>query len=71
MLLKAMMNISPINQQLRRKKKSLVLRLDESRAALATYPAMREFEALADWLGLKPKVKVGSFKFGGEEEEEE
>ena len=56
---------------LRRKKKSLVLRLDESRAALATYPAMREFEALADWLGLKPKVKVGSFKFGGEEEEEE
>ncbi len=49
----------------------LVLRLDESRAALATYPATREFEMLADWLDLKPKIKIGSFDFSGFDEEEE
>ena len=48
-----------------------MLRLDESRAALATYPATREFEMLADWLDLKPKIKIGSFDFSGFDEEEE
>ena len=48
-----------------------LLRLDESRAALATYPATREFEMLADWLDLKPKIKIGSFDFSGFDEEEE
>ena len=43
----------------------------ESRAALATYPATREFEMLADWLDLKPKIKIGSFDFSGFDEEEE
>ncbi len=56
---------------LRRKKKSLVLRLDESRAALAIYPATRDFEILAEWLDLKPKIRIGSFTFSGLTEEEE
>ena len=63
--------VSLSTSALRRKKKSLVLRLDESRAALATYPATREFEMLADWLDLKPKIKIGSFDFSGFDEEEE
>ena len=56
---------------LKRKKKSLVLRLDESRAALAIYPATRDFEILAEWLDLKPKIKIGSFAVSELSEEEE
>ncbi|KWV96407.1 Ppx/GppA family phosphatase [Erythrobacter sp. AP23] len=63
--------VSLTTSALRRKKKSLVLRLDESRAALANYPATQDFEILATWLDLKPKIKIGSFDFSGIEDEEE
>ena len=63
--------VSLSTSALRRKKKSLVLRLNESRAALANYPATRDFEMLADWLDLKPKIKIGDFKFSGIGEDEE
>jgi len=56
---------------LKRKKKSLVLRLDESRAAPAIYPATRDFEIPAEWLNLKPKIKIGSFAVSELSEEEE
>ena len=66
--------VSLSTSALRRKKKSLVLRLHESRAALAIYPATQDFERLAEWIGLKPKIKIGDFDFNSlalEEEEEE
>nr|WP_247712045.1 Ppx/GppA family phosphatase [Qipengyuania qiaonensis] len=66
--------VSLTTSALRRKKKTLVLRLDESRAPLANYPATLDFEILAEWLDLKPKIKIGSFEFSGlgdDEEEEE
>ncbi|QYJ08582.1 Ppx/GppA family phosphatase [Qipengyuania flava] len=63
--------VSLSTSALRRKKKSLVLRLNESRSALAAYPATKDFEMLADWLDLKPKIKIGDFKFSGIGEDEE
>lgn len=67
--------VSLSTSALKRKKKSLVLRLDESRAALANYPATQDLEVLAGWLDLKPKIKIGNFDFASlssdEEEEEE
>ncbi|MFK4002583.1 Ppx/GppA family phosphatase [Qipengyuania sp. NPDC077563] len=59
--------------KLRLKKKSLVLYLDESRAALATYPLTRDLDILAEWLGRTAKIKIGEFNFTDtiEEEEEE
>ncbi|WP_247711371.1 Ppx/GppA family phosphatase [Qipengyuania gelatinilytica] len=51
------------NSKLRLKKKSLVLYIDESRAALAVWPLTRELEMLADWLGKEAKVKVGEYLF--------
>ncbi len=38
----------------------LILRLDQGRAALATYPVTRDLEMLADWLQLKPAIDIGS-----------
>ena len=49
--------------RLRVKKKSLVLYIDESRAALMTEPLMRDLETLAARLDRKPKVKTGDFAF--------
>lgn len=49
--------------RLRVKKKSLVLYVDESRAALVTEPLMRDLETLAARLNRKPKVKTGDFAF--------
>lgn len=63
--------VSLSTSALRRKKKSLVLRLNESRSALANYPATKDFEMLANWLDLKPKIKIGDFKFSGIGEDEE
>ncbi len=63
--------VSLTTSALRRKKKSLILRLDESRAALANYPATQDFDNLAQWLGLKPKIKIGSFNFSGAGEDQE
>ncbi len=59
--------------KLRLKKKSLVLYLDERRAALATYPLTRDLDILAEWLGRQAKIKIGEFNFTDtiEEEEEE
>ena len=59
------------SSRLRLKRKSLVLYLDESRAALATWPLTRDFDVLAEWLGRNPKIKVGEFDFENELEEEE
>ena len=44
-------------------KKKLVLRLDESRAALAHYPVTLDLEVLAEWLGFAPRIKIGNFAF--------
>jgi len=63
--------VSLTTSALRRKKKSLVLRLDESRAALANYPATLDFEILAEWLDLKPKIKIGRFDFSGVSEDQD
>ncbi|MEX0343130.1 MAG: hypothetical protein AB3N06_11115, partial [Erythrobacter sp.] len=54
--------VSLSTSALRRKKKRLVLRLDESRAALGHYPATKDLETLAGWLDLEPKIKIGSFE---------
>ena len=59
------------NSKLRLKKKSLVLYLDDSRAALATWPLTRELEMLAEWLERKPKVKIGDFDFADEHDEDD
>ena len=59
------------SSRLRLKKKSLVLYMDESRAALATWPLTRDLEVLAEWLGRKPRIKIGQFDFSNELEEEE
>ena len=37
----------------------------------ALFGGVLEFEMLADWLDLKPKIKIGSFDFSGFDEEEE
>ena len=60
--------------RLRVKKKSLVLYLDDSRSALATWPLTRDLEFLAEWIERRPKIKTGDFDFDDEfsdEEEEE
>ena len=49
--------------RLRLKKKSLTLYLDESRAALATYPLTKELGALAEWLDREPRIKLGNYDF--------
>ena len=53
------------NSRLRLKKKSLVLYLDESRAALATWPLTKDLDVLAEWLDRTPKIKIG--EYGSEE----
>ncbi len=55
--------------RLERRKKRLVLRLDESRAPLANYPASQDFEILAEWLELKPQIRIGKLDFARSEEE--
>lgn len=55
---------------LERKKKRLVLRLDESRAALGHHPATQDLAILAEWLGLEPKIAIGSVAFLRRDEEE-
>lgn len=49
--------------RLRVKKKSLVLYIDNSRAALVTEPLKRDLEILAERLDRKPKVRTGEFEF--------
>ncbi|WFL78140.1 Ppx/GppA family phosphatase [Altererythrobacter arenosus] len=44
---------------LSRKKNKLVLTLEPSRAALAHYPLTFDLEVLANWLDLKPEIKIG------------
>ncbi|GMM92926.1 Ppx/GppA family phosphatase [Qipengyuania sp. MTN3-11] len=63
--------VSLTTSALRAKKKNLVLRLDKSRAALATWPVERDLEMLADWLGLTPKIKTGDFQFDEPDDEPE
>ncbi|MBA4764354.1 MAG: Ppx/GppA family phosphatase [Erythrobacter sp.] len=59
------------NSRLRLKKKSLVLYLDESRAALATWPLTNELEILAEWMDRKPKIKIGTYDFEDELESDD
>ena len=37
----------------------LVLRIDESRAAIAHYPLTQDVDVLANWLGLEPRIEIG------------
>jgi exopolyphosphatase/guanosine-5'-triphosphate,3'-diphosphate pyrophosphatase len=55
----AMMTTSSLS----RKKNKLLLNVDKSRAAMAHYPLTLDFEVLAGWLDLEPKIKIGSFEF--------
>lgn len=57
--------------RLRLKKGALVLYIDESRAALATWPLTHDFEVLADWLGRKPRIKTGTYEFADTLDEED
>lgn len=59
----AMMTTSALS----RRKNKLVLRLDESRAAMVHYPLTLDLEVLASWLGLEPRIRIGSFEFDEEE----
>ena len=59
------------NSKLRRKKKSLVLYVDQSRAALATWPVTNDLEILASWLGLTPKIKIGEYRSKDDLDEDE
>lgn len=58
--------VSMITSSLTRTKGSLVLRLDESRSALAHYPMTLDLEVLAAWLELTPEIKLGPVEPGGE-----
>ncbi len=51
--------VSMTTSSLTRKKNSLVLRLDESRAPLAAEVVEEDLAALAEWLDLAPKLKIG------------
>ena len=51
------------SSRLRQEDGTLVLYLDESRAALATSTLTRELQMLGDWLDLQPKVEIGAFEF--------
>ena len=59
------------NSRLKLKKKSLVLYLDESRAALATGPLTKDLDLLAEWLDRAPKIKVGDYGFADRFDEDE
>ena len=59
------------SSRLRLKKKSLVLYMDESRAALATWPLTKDLDVLAEWLGRTPKIKIGTFNFENDLEEDD
>lgn len=50
--------VSVTTSALERDGTSLVLRLDQSRAALAGEGVMRDLAALAEWLGLAPELRV-------------
>lgn len=52
--------MSLTNTSLTRKKSRLILRIDESHEALANYPLTRDFEIIANWLDLKPKIEITS-----------
>jgi exopolyphosphatase/guanosine-5'-triphosphate,3'-diphosphate pyrophosphatase len=58
----AMMTTSSLS----RRKNKLVLRLDNSRAAMAHYPLTLDFEVLAGWLDLQPRIMVGDYDFDEE-----
>ena len=51
------------NSRLRLKQKSLILYLDQARAALATWPLTKDLDVLAEWLDRKPKIKIGEYEF--------
>jgi exopolyphosphatase/guanosine-5'-triphosphate,3'-diphosphate pyrophosphatase len=60
--------VSMLTSGLARRKSKLILRLDESRKALAHYPVTRDLEVLAEWLELTPKIKIGTYDFEDEPE---
>ncbi|WP_379551056.1 Ppx/GppA family phosphatase [Qipengyuania sp. DGS5-3] len=60
--------VSMLTSALARRKRKLILRLDESRQALANYPVTKDLEVLADWLDLEPKIKIGKFDLEDEPE---
>lgn len=51
--------VSLTTSALERKTNKLVLRLDESRAALAGQGVMRDLATLAGWFGLEPELRIG------------
>ena len=50
------------NSKLRVEESALVLSIDESRLALATWPLTRDLEVLAEWIELEPKIETGRFE---------
>jgi exopolyphosphatase/guanosine-5'-triphosphate,3'-diphosphate pyrophosphatase len=51
--------VSLMTSELRRESDTLVLRLDPSRAQLQSDPVKGDLKALAQWLGLKPEIRIG------------
>ena len=45
---------------------ALVLQVDESRAALATWPVTRDLDILADWLDRKAQIRIGGLENGSD-----
>jgi hypothetical protein len=48
-----------MTSELRRESNTLALRLDPSRAQLLSDPVKSDLKALAQWLGLKPEIRIG------------
>ena len=42
---------------------AVTLSIDDSKAALATWPVTRDLEVLAQWLDREPKIQIGAFEF--------
>ncbi len=59
------------SSKLRMKTNSLVLYVDESRRALATWPLTRDLEILAEWVDRKPRIKVGDYDFESDPEDKD
>ena len=50
-----------VSSNLRLGEKTLVLSVDESRKALATWPLTRDLEILAEWVKREPRIEIGRF----------
>ena len=58
--------VALMHSRLRLGETELVLHIDESRAALATYPLTRDMELLAEWLEREQRIAIGAYDFAPE-----